>query len=165
MMKLGYPRSNTNWRSTIALTNIKKHRERCPKATDSKAVGGTQPTALPSSPRPLPCPPCPQTKFGSAVEPRVAIPTFRSVVGGRPVRPAQHSAVKRAWLCFPSNAYCENKRSAGNQLPWSDLCEHLGMRDVSRRSYSVSAVRASRSLESLRTLAARLRCLASRRLG
>ena len=37
--------------------------------------------------------------------------------------------------------YCEKKRSARNQLPWSDLCEHLGMGDVSRRSHSLSAVR------------------------
>ena len=50
MQKLEHPRSNTKRRQRIAAYNLKIPRERCPKATDSKAVGGTQPTALPSSP-------------------------------------------------------------------------------------------------------------------
>ena len=106
--------------------------------------------------------PCPQTTFGSAaVEPRVTcwfifVRTFRSAVGGRPVsrgiaRLNQHDCAFRD---------AKRKRSAWNQLPRSDLCEHLGM----GMSHGENLF-ASRSLESLQTLGARLRCLASLRLG
>jgi hypothetical protein len=48
--KLEHPRPRISQRSIIATDKYKIPRDRCPKATESKAVGGTQPTALPSSP-------------------------------------------------------------------------------------------------------------------
>jgi len=49
-MQPDHPPSNTNQGQSLSLVKIKIARKRCPKATNSKAVGGTQPTALPSSP-------------------------------------------------------------------------------------------------------------------
>ena len=47
--KLEHPRPRISQRSIIATYKYKIPRDRCAKATNSKAVGGTQPTALPSS--------------------------------------------------------------------------------------------------------------------
>jgi hypothetical protein len=48
--------------------------------------------------------PCPRTShgIGRVVEPAgdviAFVPTFRSAAEGRPVQPAKHNAIKRAWL-------------------------------------------------------------------
>jgi hypothetical protein len=88
-----------------------------PSATRSQRLCLRPPT--------LPSPPIPSSgiRQGYRTETCVGVrlvPAILPRLRGRPVRPAQHSAIKRTWLCFPSNAYCERERSAGNQLPWSE---------------------------------------------
>jgi len=75
-------------------------------------------TALPSSPMTVPCPQsltrhrhgC---RTGSEAGPDASPPSQAARQRDAPVRPRKNSAIKRACLCFPSNAYCEKKRSGG----------------------------------------------------
>ena len=76
-------------------------------------------------------PPIPHTAPVRVIEPRgcgpfTFIPPFRSGGGTTPVRPGKHSAIKPAWLCFPSNAYCEKKRSGGTNCRGPTYANILG---------------------------------------
>jgi hypothetical protein len=141
------------------------------KPETAKPSAVTQPTALPSSPNAAVAPQFPQAAFGRVIEPGPAWVCTLSPLSFRDCGDAQSDqrsiARSSAQGCAFRATLLQKKRSAGNQLPWSDLCEHLGMGMSPGEviAYRLYAVFASRSLESLRTLGARLRCLASRRLG
>ena len=96
-----------------------------------------EPTSLPFVPNPLPLPPIHSLKRHSAGlsnwERRGCAPCPHHLprLRGRPARPLKHSAIKRACLCFPSNAYCEKKRSGGTNCRGPTYASIWGMRDVS----------------------------------
>jgi hypothetical protein len=80
------------------------------KFRDSKAASGTQPAALPSSPKTAAVAPHPLSGIRQGHRTGVVwvftiVPCYPSATAGRPVRPAHPSAIASAGLWLPSHAH------------------------------------------------------------
>ena len=125
-------------------------------AGTAKPSAVRKPTALPRSPHT--CCVLGQHSLGCRTSGEaVGAFTFVLILPLKEGRPKKNNAIKPAWLCFPSNAYCEKKTVRGNKLPRSDLCEHLGNEGcllpwiTQNRTTSSPCCRAWKTLEGWRT--------------